>query len=370
MENEKFSLIKVESSIVSAGNQLLKLQSSCLTNYYAELRNWWNGLNNEWKSDLIYYFIDEEDVPQELKAQGKVFNKIRNNQGNSDWEVIVDEKGRILREPFDFELEMIALIRHLSISEGHEDLRPVSKLLNLKSISGNMNRGLRSISGIENLTHLKVIELPWSRIHDLEPLRDLIEIESLNFHDSDIENLDPLSNLHELRSLNIGAALYLTDLAALSNLYELADLDCSSNSDIDRRIDFSPIGTLVRLEKLNCRGNFIETLDFLQDLKMLESLNLEESYFSDNDLAPLPNLRKLKTLRLGNTNIKNLTPLIGLPSLKYLWVDKTKIPDYQVIEFSVANPNCTVIIKDDTFSDGTCVFYKDAILRHERLHLE
>ena len=32
--------------------------------------------------------------------------------------------------------------------------------------------------------------------------------------------------------------------------------------------------------------------------------------------------------------------------------------------------NTTVIIKDDTFNDGTCVFYKDAILRHERLQLE
>ncbi len=370
MENDNFGLIKVESSIVSAGNQLLKLQSSCLANYYSELRIWWNGLNDEWKSDLIYYFIDDEDVPHELKAQGKIFNRNRSNPQNSDWEVIIDETGRITREPFDFELEKIALLRHLSISEGHDDLRPVCKLLNLESIGGNLNRGLRSLIGIETLTHLKAIELPYSRIRDLEPLRNVIEIECLNFHDSKIEKLNPLSHLQELRSLNIGKATHLSDLTALSDLYELVDLDCSSNSDIDRRIDFSPIGRLVKLEKLNCQGNFIETLDFLQDLKMLESLNLEESYFSDNSLAPLSDLRKLKTLRLSNTNVKNLTPLLGLPSLKYLWVDKTKIPDYKVKEFSMANPICTVIIKDDTFNDGTCVFYKDAKLRHERLYLE
>lgn len=370
MENEKFGLIKVESSIVSAGNNLLKLQNSCLATYYSELRNWWNSLDDEWKSDLIYFVIDDEGLPHELASQGKKFTKNRHNPEISDWEILIEVNGRITREPYDFELEKIVQLRHLTISGTHENLQPISKLSNLESISGNMNRGLWSLSGIEGLTHLKVIELPRSRISDLTPLGNLIGIEGLNFYDSDIKSLDPLSSLRELRSLRIGAAMYLTDLAALSNLYELVDLDCSSISNIDRRIDFSPIAALTNLEKLDCSGNFIDTLEFLQDLKMLRSLSLEDSYFSDDTLAPLANLRRLKRLRLSHTNINNLSPLIELPSLKYLWVDKTKIPDYLIKKFSMANPFSTVIIKDNTLLDGTCEFYKDANLQHERLHLE
>lgn len=370
MEKGKFGLVKVESSIVSAGNKLIKLQNSCLANYYAELRTWWNGLDEDWKRDLIYYLVDEDGLPQELAAQGKIFTKNRKNPEISTWEVIIDETGRILREPFDFELEKLTLIRHLDVSNGHRDLHPIGKLLNLESFSGRLNIELTSLKGIEDLTHLKVIDLPHSRIFDLEPLRNLIKVESLNFYDSDIKNLDPLSNLLELRSLRIGAAMFLTDLAALSNLYELLDLDCSSNSDIDRIIDFSPIGVLTNMEKLDCSVNYIETLQFLKDLKMLESLNLEESHFSVNSLVPLTNLKRLKRLRLSNTNVNNLLPLFDIHSLEYLWVDKTKIPDYQIKEFSMINPHCTVIIKDNTFFDGTCEFYKDGRLRHEIPRLE
>jgi hypothetical protein len=367
MENDKFGLIKVESSIVSAGNNLLKLQNSCLANYYADLRKWWNELNDDWKRELVYYFIDDEGLPQELAAQGKAFTKNRNNPENSDWEILIEVNGRITREPYDFELEKLTLIRHLEVSNGHIDLHPINKLLYLESLSGRLNRELTSLKGIEYLTRLKVIDLPHSRIFDLEPLRNLIEIESLNFYDSDIENLDPLTNLRELRSLRIGAALSLTNLSPLSNFNELVNLDCSSNSDIDRRIDFSPIGALTNLEKLDCSGNFIETLKFLKDLKMLESLSLGDSYFSDDTLVPLANLRRLKRLRLSHTNIHNLSPLIDMPSLKYLWVDKTKIPDYQIKEFSMISPACEVIVKDNTFFDGTCVFYKDGRIRHEIL---
>jgi len=369
MENEKHGLVKVESDIVAKGDRLLALTNKVLAPYYAEIRNWWNSLDGDWKLDFIPHWVDEEEIPHELLKQGKIFNRKRLSQDASEWEIILDEKGNLIREPWDFELERIILTRNLSISEGHQDLQPLKMLQNLRDLGGNMNRSLRELSGIEELTTLREIDLRWSRISDLEALRNLTKLEKLNFYDSDIKNLDPLYYLHELTDLNIGSAFGLTDLSPLSNLSNLFTLNCSSLSDTDNRIDFSPISKLPSLEKLRCEGNYIENLDFLKDLRMLEWLNLENTFFPNSDTTPLGNLKNLIRLRLSHTNVNDISPLVDLPTLEYLWVEKTQIPEIKIQAFSKTNPNCTIILEDKTFIDGTTVFYRDSMLRHEKLIL-
>ena len=107
--NTKNGLVKVESNAVLKGNQILDITKKALVPYYTELREWWNSLDNSWKLGFIYKFIDNDGCPRELLEQGKIFNKKRHFKDSSEWEIIVDEKGNIQREPLDSELDKIIL---------------------------------------------------------------------------------------------------------------------------------------------------------------------------------------------------------------------------------------------------------------------
>ena len=113
---------------------------------------------------------------------------------------------------------------------------------------------VRDLTGIENLTELKMLHLySNNEIEDIRPLANLNKLTHLNLRDNKIKDITPLSGLTQLQTLflNINEISDIMPLAKLVKLHSLY-LDNNNISDI------SVIENFPRLTKLSIKGNPIQ----------------------------------------------------------------------------------------------------------------
>ena len=164
------------------------------------------------------------------------------------------------------------------------------------------------------------IDLNETRIDDIAPLADLIELQYLYLDGTLVSDLTPLSNLTGLQVLHLNRTL-VSDLTPISNLTRLQNLF------LDRTLvsDLTPISNLTRLQNLFLDGTPVSDLTPFSNLTRLEVLYLDETLVSD--LTPLSNLTRLHGLHLDETLVSDLTPLSNLTRLKSLTLDFTPVSD-------------------------------------------
>jgi internalin A len=216
-------------------------------------------------------------------------------------------------------------------------------------------RGIGSLAGIQNCTHLETLNL---RNPELSESTDRYGPEFyLSLAENHITDLHPLAPLSRLEYLNL-THNPITDITPLGGLKALKELRLGGNG-IE---DFSPIGQLTELRKLsigNSEGrhtppnslqkNRTADLRFLQHLTQREELeasrcqisdvsgisglhNLKVLYLAENeisDVSPLAHLKNLQTLSLAGNQIKDISPLAGLNELRSLDLFGNPITDWE-----------------------------------------
>ena len=173
---------------------------------------------------------------------------------------------------------------------------------------------------LAQLTKLKDLILNNTRLHDLEPLQGLSDLQWLDLESCPVTSIKPLANLKKLRNLHIRGTAVL-DISSLTELTELTVL-ILSGTDIK---DFSPLLQLHHLEHLFLAETSITDLQVLQPLTKLKSLGLHSTKISD--LSPLTDLVNLEWLQLSSTPITQLQALTKLSKLERLWLNNTAITD-------------------------------------------
>lgn len=178
---------------------------------------------------------------------------------------------------------------------------------------------IKDLSGLEYLTGLTDLELPYNSISDLTPLQGLTELKRVNLSDNKIVDIKPLEGLNKLLELKI---IYnqIRQIAPLKNLSSLTLLHLHDNQ-IE---DITPLQNLTLLKDLGLSRNSISELSPLQNLKALTSLALDTNKV--DSLAPLNNLTSIQKLYLSENNIKDLSPLSSMADLTILEAGKNKIP--------------------------------------------
>ena len=189
---------------------------------------------------------------------------------------------------------------------------------------------------------LRVIDLSETRIDDLAPFADLIELRSLSLWGTTVSDLTPLANLTRLQHLDLDGTP-VSDLSPLTNLTTLESLELrwTSVSDVtplanltrlqrlvlDRTqvSDLSPLANLTRLQHLDLDGTPVSDLSPLANLTALRSLELRQT--SVSDLTPIANLTRLRSLSLWRTTVSDLTPLVSLTGLLRLDLEGASISD-------------------------------------------
>jgi internalin A len=146
--------------------------------------------------------------------------------------------------------------------------------------NNNVSNNFKEIKILQHLTYL---DIRWSDIKDLSPLKNLKKLKTILLYKCPIEDLSPIRQLYNLEYLMIGST-------KIKNLEPLIDI--------------------VGLKKLDIGGTQITDLTPLKNLKELEHLAAFKTQI--NNLKPLKNLSRLKHILINDTLVSDLTPLKGI----------------------------------------------------------
>lgn len=132
------------------------------------------------------------------------------------------------------------------------NLRPLQTFRRLTHLSIR-STGLETLTGLESMLDLLVLDMSQNPIQDLAPLRSLSQLQELYVTNTAVGDLEPVANITGLQRLNC-AGTQISDLKALSPLIELVYLNCS-NTQINSLKPLSQHGKLRQLECFNTRIN-------------------------------------------------------------------------------------------------------------------
>lgn len=166
---------------------------------------------------------------------------------------------------------------------------------------------LRDYKNLEYLTMNYVYSNDFSAISDLKKLREL------SIHDSNMENLDMVREL-KLKKLEIKNCPELKDINGLEKLTRLESLELDNTGITDE--DIEVLSKLKLLSSLYLNDTNIENIDVLAPLKKMERIELENTKVKNIDV--FKNFKKLYRLVLTNTKIESFEPLEKLDKLEYV----------------------------------------------------
>lgn len=239
------------------------------------------------------------------------------------------------------------------------------------NLAGNQ---ITDISGLKSLVKLKVLDLDFNPVENIEVLADLQELTSLSLRkeaerrkiaqknvnyqiQQSAENanfpaylrIQPLESLKNLRMLwldhqeiegeeTLNELHYLTLLSLNGmkiyhhNLFRLSELERLYLEETGL-VELSFLNAFPKLKTLHLSGNYIEKLNGIEALTDLECLVLQGNQIMD--ISPLSALGKLSQIDISNNQIKDFSPL------SHLIIEKKHsvvyaFPDATVLENSIA----------------------------------
>lgn len=161
-------------------------------------------------------------------------------------------------------------------------------------IESELNPSSVQLHKIFYLTSLTIS--PETRIQSLEPMLQLIFVNTFRASNNDIRDIGPLQSCHLLRTVEIDG----NPIASIDKLRGMRGLTSLNISGIPAA-DFSALEYLVDLEKLNVSSTSIKSL------------------------KPLSVMTHMRDLDISNTSIKSLDVVRNMPELKYLKANNTRI---------------------------------------------
>jgi protein phosphatase 1 regulatory subunit 7 len=191
-------------------------------------------------------------------------------------------------------------------------MSPVAILPNLEELYLAQNK-LRKISGIQEMKHLRILDLGANRIRVSKPAL----FSTLPDVASHLQVMEQLSGLVSLKSLWLGKNKieHIEDLSALVNLTQL-DIQCN------RLTSCEGLAGLISLQELYLANNNISSLQGLIDaLPVTICPNLNTIDFTHNQITSFDGvdvLSTLETIWLSSNRIETVTDLIALKSLPKL----------------------------------------------------
>lgn len=221
-------------------------------------------------------------------------------------------------------LASLTKLEMVSLTVQARDLSPLASLRNLHELELFTCGRVRDISPLAKLENLRVLSLERTSVRDIAALTGLRQLESLNLAHTTVHDLRPLSKLPRLHTLYLGHNFMLRDLTPLSSIKALRKLDIEEARSATK--DLSALKSMGKLEDLGLRHSQLTSLEPLSGLSSLRSLDLSVSRVGD--LAPLAKLAgSLEELSLGGASVEGLEHLARLKRLTFLDLSFIPITD-------------------------------------------
>jgi internalin A len=206
-----------------------------------------------------------------------------------------------------------------------------SDINTLPSFYASQN-GISSLTGIQYMIALNLLNISNNLITDISPLTSLHWLDDLELHSNQITDISPLSGTPSVQYLMLSDN-QITDISSLSELTLLRTLYLDNNQisnisalaedtllselllDNNNISDISPLANLALLEYLTLGNNQITDISALSGLFLIESLYLNNNQI--NNISPLSNLVLLRNLQLDSNQVSNIQPLVNNPGISY-----------------------------------------------------
>lgn len=171
--------------------------------------------------------------------------------------------------------------------------------------------GIKSIEPLKNLSNLKLLNLSFNKLSEINELTNLLNLKYLDIGANQIEKINGLSqsNLLEMLVLSRNKIKRIEQVSHLLNLKKIS----LHHNRINRIEGFD---TLVNLQELYLPHNYISEIKGLDKLAHLTHLNI-----AYNKITKIPDLKYLTSLihlNLCNNKIKDISGLKDLTNLQTL----------------------------------------------------
>jgi len=173
---------------LAKANEFMDENPHCLViSQTYENTQWWNGLSQAWKDDLLRYF-SFSGIPDKVQLQ-----KI----AGTEKLVINEDPGIISLQP----VINLSRLRELEISDTRvSSLEPLSRMTQLQVLRFPKNP-VTQLNEITTLTNLRELDFSNTQVDDLMPIQHLLFLETLKFGGTPVKNLKYLQNLKKLKIL-------------------------------------------------------------------------------------------------------------------------------------------------------------------------
>ena len=207
-----------------------------------------------------------------------------------------------------------------------------NKIKSIENISGNIeelsidNNELTSLSGVQNLSKLKILSVSNNQINSLSELESLGELENLNINKNQIRDVSCLVRCSKLKYLYMDNN-YITDFETLSNLSDLEKYS-TYNQNMSVEIKEKIVGENVEIPLPDLYSKLYDENSFIHQENVKTQVNGAEEYEISSDNKTIT----LKAEDLQNGDITVLVSDDYNTLLKYnITLDK-KAPEVTGVE--------------------------------------
>ena len=359
----------------------------------AELKIWWNDLDDPWKR----YFIKTLGIsPDPLRDELALITQLDSINIEGDKQ-IMNFKG----------INYLRNVKKINFSHTFiSDISPLAELTGVWFIKGNSSN-ISHIGPVVGLPELSYLDVSNTRIDSLSGLSRNRKITFLNIDDTRVEESEIVRFIENNPDCMV---LYRTTYLeswweGLSDTWRSVLLECG-NIDVAKpdkeqlhRItylkeimadgmdiaDLSPLHELYFIEKLSLiqtplsditgfpaserlkslilTKSPVESIDYLASFGNLEYIDLSNTAVGDlepiaglknlhvlklsgtkiKDLKELTELHELQELDISNTLVKSLKPIIGLNKMEMIVTFNSKIKQKAVDQFQESHPACKIV---------------------------
>ena len=259
-------------------------------------------------------------------------------------------------------LKKCKTLKSFSISNQNQvDMSKISELSDdLTDLTLNFN-GITKIEGLSSKVNLNSLSLERNQITKIEGLENLTKLKTLDLWSNHIEDITPISKNTALTNLNLAANTEIDGdrsnytgerLEALNKIGEILDRGGTINIDIDK------LGLFTNYKNLALGSQNLTTLEPLEGLTQLESLNLNNNQITLEDTKSqeiLQAMTNLKSLYLNNNKITNIVTINSLKNLTTLHLtgDNNKV-NLKEIEDIISNLRYLTVSNDSLKTITNC----------------
>ncbi len=163
--------------------------------------------------------------------------------------------------------------------------------------------GLKDISFVSSMKKLRHINVSRNHIKDISALKVMGKLESVFLWENEIADLSPLKELTKINRLSIGGNPIDRDRCSLNEFKSIGRITVLYIDELC--VEKHALTRAKRIKKLSVGGKNCTDISFLKDLKHIEELHL-----------------------IGS-RVKDISPLLELLNLKFLWLEHNDfITDY------------------------------------------